>query len=534
MNIQFCGAAKTVTGSCFLVTTKERKFLVDCGLFQGSKSLKELNYGPFPFTPSEIDFVLLTHAHIDHCGLIPKLYKHGFRGPIYTTKATIGLCKVVLPDSGYIQEMEVVRKNRKLARSGRPLLEPIYTAEDAQNCLGLFKSFPYETPFIAAPGIRVKFYDAGHILGSAMIEITLEKEGTEKRIVFTGDIGNTDTAIVEDPTKIKQADLVVMESTYGDRYHLETEDRLAALVRVVKETMAKGGNLVIPSFAVERTQDLVYCLKIMKGKKLIPPVDIYIDSPMAVEATKVFIQNPEFFDQEATLRIKGKGAEALFTGEDIHYVLSTEQSIALNKVRGGAIIISASGMADAGRIKHHLKHNLWRPESTVLFVGYQAQGTLGRRILDGQKKVRIHGEQIAVKANVERIDDFSAHADQSGLLEWLKGFQTIPRQIVLVHGESNALKTLQRVIDRELGVKAQIAEYGMIYDPATAAVVAEKRDYPFPLPVTTALEPCLQDAFTLIAENILLRSQAQGCEPKLMQRLLAQLAEIQRELQKVD
>ena len=533
MNIQFYGAAGTVTGSCFLVTTEQNKFLVDCGLFQGSKALKELNYGPFPFEPTEIDFILLTHAHIDHCGLIPKLYKKGFRGHIYATKATTELCSVVLPDSGHIQEMEVERKNRKLARSGETLLEPIYTAEDARNCLQFFRSYQYEQQFVATPGIKVKFYDAGHILGSAMVEILLKKQGTEKKIVFTGDVGNTDTAIVEDPTKIKEADIVVMESTYGNRYHLETEDRLEALARVVKQTMLKGGNLVIPSFAVERTQDLVYYLKIMKDKGQIPPVDIYIDSPMAVEATKVFMQNPECFDEEASIMIKGKGAETLFTGEDIHYVLSTEDSIALNKVKGGAIIISASGMADAGRIKHHLKHNLWRPESTVLFVGYQAQGTLGRRILDGHKKVRIHGEQIAVNATVEKIDDFSAHADQAGLLEWLKGFEKTPQQIILVHGEDEALATLQRVIKRELGVKAQIAEYGMIYDIAIEEPVLEKAKLPFTTTVTVALEPSLKDAFTIIAENILLQSKQQGHDPKVLQRLLAQLAEIERELQKV-
>jgi metallo-beta-lactamase family protein len=533
MDIQFYGAAGTVTGSCFLVTTEQYKFLVDCGLFQGSKALKELNYGPFPFEPQEIDFILLTHAHIDHSGLIPKLYKKGFRGNIFTTKATTELCSVVLPDSGHIQEMEVERKNRKLARSGGILLEPIYTAKDARDCIRLFRSYHYEQQFEVVPGIKIKFYDAGHILGSAMIEVLIKDKGIEKKIIFTGDIGNTDTALVEDPTKIKEADIVVMESTYGNRYHLETEDKLEALARVVKQTMFKGGNLVIPSFAVERTQDLVYYLKIMKDKGQIPPVDIYIDSPMAVEATKVFIQNPECFDEEASIMIKGKGAETLFTGKDIHYVLSTEDSIALNKIKGGSIIISASGMADAGRIKHHLKHNLWRPESTVLFVGYQAQGTLGRRILDGEKKVRIHGEQIAVNATVERIDDFSAHADQAGLLEWLKGFEKTPQHIILVHGEEEALATLQRLIKRELGIKAQIAEYGMIYDVVLEEPVLGKVEMPVVASVAATLEPSLRQAFIMIKENILLQSKQQGCDTKVLQRLLAQLAEIERELQKV-
>jgi len=532
MNIQFFGAAGTVTGSCFLVTTEHSKFLVDCGLFQGSKILKELNYGDFPFNPQEIDFVLLTHAHIDHSGLIPKLFKKGFFGFVYATKATTELCSVVLPDSGHIQEMEVERKNRKLLRCGGTLIEPIYTAEDARDCLQYFKTYNYEEPFEVAPGISVKLYDAGHILGSAMIKLIINEKGKERKVVFTGDIGNTDAAIIDDPAKIKEADIVVMESTYGNRYHIETEHKLDALARVVNETMAKGGNLVIPSFAVERTQDLVYYLKIMKDKGLIAPADIYIDSPMAVEATKVFMQNPEYFDAEVCELIKGKGAECLFTGEDIYYVVSTEESIALNKIKSGAIIISASGMADAGRIKHHLKHNLWRSECTVLFVGYQAEGTLGRRILDREDTVRIHGEQIAVNSRIERIDDFSAHADQEGLLEWLKGFEKAPGKVILVHGEEDALNTMQRLIECDLKIESKIAEYGMIYDLETETPIIERVEIPVAKVVASSLEPSLVQAFMLIKENILLQAK-ERCDTKVLQRLLAQLSEIERELRRV-
>jgi len=535
MNVQFFGAAGTVTGSCFLVTTEHCKFLVDCGLFQGSKILKELNYGDFPFKPQEIDFVLLTHAHIDHSGLIPKLFKKGFYGNVYATKATTELCSVVLPDSGHIQEMEVERKNRKLARSGGTLLEPIYTAEDARNCMEYFKSCNYEEQFEVAPGVSVKYYDAGHILGSAMIKVVIEDEGVERRVVFSGDIGNTDAAIVDDPTKIKDADVVIMESTYGNRYHIETENKLDALARVVTQTLQKGGNLVIPSFAVERTQDLVYYLKIMKDNGQIPPADIYIDSPMAVEATKVFMKNPECFDDEVAKTIKGKDAASLFTGEDIHYVISTEESIALNKVKRGAIIISASGMADAGRIKHHLKHNLWRSECTVLFVGYQAEGTLGRRILDGEDVVRIHGEEIAVNATIERIDDFSAHADQEGLLEWLKGFEKVPAQVVLVHGEEEALDTLQRLIESELKLKTKIAEFGMIYDLKMEESVTREGELPAAAEATvvaSTIEPSLAQAFMLIKDNIRIQAK-ERCDTKVLQRLLAQLAEIERELRRV-
>ena len=535
MNVQFYGAAGTVTGSCFLVTTDQCRFLVDCGLFQGSKILKELNYGDFPFAPQEIDFVLLTHAHIDHSGLIPKLFKNGFHGNVYATKATIELCSVVLPDSGHIQEMEVERKNRKLARSRGTLLEPIYTAEDARNCMKYFQKCNYEEQFEVAPGVLVKYYDAGHILGSSMIKLIITEEGIERTVVFSGDIGNTDAAIVEEPTKIKKADVVIMEATYGNRYHIETENKLDALARVVMQTLQKGGNLVIPSFAVERTQDLVYYLKIMKDNGQIPPVDIYIDSPMAVEATKVFMQNPECFDDEVSGIIKGKGAASLFTGKDIHYVLSTEESIALNKVKSGAIIISASGMADAGRIKHHLKHNLWRPECTVLFVGYQAEGTLGRRILDGEDTVRIHGEQIAVNATIERIDDFSAHADQEGLLEWLKGFEKAPAQVILVHGEEDALDTLQRLIVCDLKIETKIAEYGMIYDLKMEEPIMREVELPAAASaaaVASMIEPNLTQAFMMIKDRIILQAK-QRCDTKVLQRLLAQLAEIERELRRV-
>lgn len=533
MQIQFCGAAGSVTGSCFLVTTESSKFLVDCGLFQGSKELKELNYGPFLFDPETIDFVLLTHAHVDHSGLLPKLYKKGFRGQIYATKATKELCSVVLPDSAHIQEMEVERKNRKLARSGSALLEPIYTVEDARKCMELFVSCHYEKEFSPVSGIVVKYYDAGHILGSGMVEIVVCEEQKEKKLVFTGDIGNTNQALVEDPTKIKAADIVVMEATYGNRYHLDVGNKLKELARVVNQTMEKGGNLVIPSFAVERTQDLVYYLKIMKEKGEIPPVDIYIDSPMAVEATKVFIQNPECFDEEVCVSIKGKGAEELFEGPDIHYVVSADDSIAVNKIKSGAIIISASGMADAGRIKHHLKHNLWRMESTVLFVGYQAEGTLGRRILEGEKKVKIHGEEIAVKATIERIDDFSAHADQKGLIEWLKGFEQIPGKVILVHGEEEGLETLQRVIRREIGIQAQIAEFGMVYDPDCDCEEKIRREIAASSATVAAdLAPELGQALSVIKGEINKQAKQQCSDTKILQRLMAHIWEIERELQK--
>ncbi len=529
MYIQFYGAAGTVTGSCFLVTTKNERFLVDCGMFQGSKELKEHNYQEFPFDPAKIDFVLLTHAHIDHSGLIPKLYKKGFNGLVYTTKATQELCAVILPDSGHIQEMEVERKNRKLLRKGSPPIEPIYTVKDAEDCLQNFRGYQYEENIEITPRVKVRFQDAGHILGSAFIEVCLKEDGISKKIVFSGDIGNINQPIVDDPTIIKEADIVVMESTYGNRYHLEVEDRLEILTRVVKNTMKKGGNLIIPAFAVERTQDLIYHLKELKEKGVLPEIKIYIDSPMAVEATKVFMRNPQFFDEEAQAVLEKEGPERFFTGEGIHYVRTAEESMQLNKIKSGAIIISASGMAEAGRIKHHLKHNLWRPECTILFVGYQAEGTLGRRILDGEKKVKIHGEEVAVKADIVKIDGFSAHADQKGLVEWLKGFRKTPGKVFLVHGEEDALKTLQRVILSETGIRAEIPAYGARYDISSDTMTTEPV---MPKAVPAGVNEELRNAFDIIKGRIEELAKMPGNDTRLLQRLLAQIYEVEREIYK--
>ena len=530
MNIQFCGAAGTVTGSCHLVTCGKSRFLVDCGMFQGSKELKERNYVDFMFNPAEIDFVLLTHAHIDHSGLIPKLYKHGFKGAVYATKATKELCSIMLPDSAYIQEMEVERKNRKVSAADRALAPAYHTVEDARACLGLFTGCGYEEKIEITPEICVIFQDAGHILGSAIIEVHLREGEVEKKIVFSGDIGNLNQPIVDDPTHIKRADVVVMESTYGNRYHLEADNKLDVLANVVKATMKKGGNLVIPSFAVERTQDLVYELKKMSQEKRIPPVDIYIDSPMAVEATRVFIENQEFCTDEVFCRVKGEEARWFFEGPNIHYVLTAEESKTLNGMNR-IIIISASGMADAGRIKHHLKHNLWRPESTVLFVGYQAEGTLGRRILEGEKTVRIHGEEIAVKADIIRIDGFSSHADQKGLLQWLGGFKEGPERLFLVHGEEDALNTLRRVISLEMGIKAEIPVHASRYDLIageleTAPVLPTYRYTPRQVPAE------LLAAFEVIKGKINELSRRPG-RPQGLQRLLAQISEVEKEIARV-
>lgn len=459
MNIRFFGAAGSVTGSCHMLDTGKFKFLVDCGLFQGSNEIKERNYADFLFNPADVDFVLLTHAHIDHSGLIPKLCKKGFKGKIYCTNPTKDLCSILLPDTAHIQEMEVERKNRKLQRAGKDLLEPIFNMHDAEMAMQHFNGVSYGQIVEINDEIKVRFRDAGHILGSAIIEVFVSRDDKEEIFVFSGDLGNIDQPIVEDPTFLESADYIVMESTYGNRFHLETEDKITALAQIIKRTMRKGGNLVIPAFAVERTQDIIYYLKELIEKKEIPLVDIYIDSPLAVRATEIFSKFKQYYDKNAKSALLIDKEGDLFKFPRLKYSLSADDSKMINQIKGGAIIISASGMADAGRIKHHLKHNLWRPESSVLFVGYQAQGTLGRRILDGEKNVRIHGENIAVKADIYKIDGFSAHADQKGLLHWISKFKKKPKKIFVVHGEKDSAQELAKLIKEEFNISALVPNY---------------------------------------------------------------------------
>ena len=532
MRVQFLGAAKTVTGSCYLVETEKSRFLVDCGMFQGSKRIKENNYSDFSFNIKDIDFVVLSHAHIDHCGLLPKLYKHGYQGPTYTTITSKKLCHVVLPDSGYIQENEVERKNRKLVRTGAKLLEPIYTADDARDCLQYIEGKKYGEMLQVSEDVKICFQDAGHILGAAMIEVFVWENNQETKIVFSGDIGNLDQAIIKDPTTIHEADYVVMESTYGNRYHINFDNRLDMLTEVVKDAMDKGGNLIIPSFAVERTQDMVYTLKKLKDEGRIPEVDIYIDSPMALEATKIFVQSSELFDDEAKALMEGKKAESLFKDEHIHYVRSVEESMAVNQIKSGAVILSASGMCEAGRIKHHLKHNLWRPESTVLFVGYQAEGTLGRRILEGEKLVRIHGEEVRVKADIKEILDFSAHADQKGLINWLKGYDVkAPKQVFLTHGEPEAISVLEEQIIKTLGLGVIVPDMGSEYDldqikPEITRCIETVSEH-------KALAAEVDEAFDVIKNQVLDIARVPGQDRRVLEKLLAKIHEVEGDLGRI-
>jgi metallo-beta-lactamase family protein len=454
VQLTFHGAAECVTGSCFLLDTGKMRILVDCGLFQGSKEIRQRNYGHFPFSPQTIDLVLLTHAHIDHSGLIPKLVKEGFSGPILGTGCTVDLCHVLLPDSGSIQETEVQRKNRKAQRAGKPLVEPIYTMDDAYACLNQFRPVRYNQDIILGDGVRCRFRDAGHILGSALVEVWVREPGGETKIVFSGDLGNKNKPFVRDPEYVEEADYIVLESTYGDRVHQEdyagSRERLK---EVVWSTYRKGGNLLIPAFAVERTQELLYDLFAFTRAGEMPPMQIWLDSPLATAVTNIFGDHPHCFDDEASGMI-ACGIDPLGLPQ-LNHALTVEESKMLNQSPGGNIIIAGSGMCDAGRIRHHLKHNLWRPEATVLLVGYQAEGTLGRLLLNGAEKVRLFGEEIVVRADVVSVNGYSAHADQKMLREWVGALRRPPRQVFLVHGEQRAQLALRQVL-AEIGVAARI------------------------------------------------------------------------------
>lgn len=457
MKLTFCGGARTVTGSSYLLEAAGKKLLIDCGLFQGGRRMRERNFGNFLYDPAEIDYVILTHAHIDHSGLIPRLVKMGFRGRILATKATVDLASIMLQDSAFIQEMEAEWQNRKNRRSGREEVEPLYTVADAKACLPFFEGYDYYETYTLSPEIRLRFYDAGHILGSAIVELWVLEDGRLEKLVFSGDLGKPDQPIIRDPDVVEEADFVVIEGTYGARIHEHKKEKLEILERIINETVKQGGNIVVPAFAVGRTQELLYYLNQLIKENKIPNLPIYIDSPLAISATEIFARHPECFDI--------KMRQLLYNGRDPFnfpeaiYTRTMEESRAINELPGGVLIISASGMAEAGRIKHHLKHNLWRKDSTILFVGYQGQGTLGRRILDGAKKVTIFGEEIAVKARIACIDGFSAHADRNELLRWLRKFIKKPRQVILVHGEEDALVEFSAQVERELGMPTYIPSY---------------------------------------------------------------------------
>lgn len=466
MNITFYGAAQNVTGSCHMVEVAGHKFLIDCGLFQGSLTNQMMNYEDFPFNIQEVEFVILTHAHIDHSGRIPKLYKAGYKNPIYCTTATHELCKIMLPDSGHIQETEIEWVNRKRMRAGKAPNDPIYTEQDAIDCLEIFAGIDYGTRVTINENISFELTDAGHMLGSSVVHLYLTEDGVEKKVVFTGDLGNTNLPIINDPEPIDSADVLVMESTYGDRLHSSISDQSDKFIQIILETIRRGGNVIIPSFAVGRTQELLYEInKYLTDDTLreeLEKIPVYVDSPLAVNATKIFEAQQSYYDEEA-LRYLLKGDNPLIF-DNLHFVETSEGSMALNEDPVPKIIISASGMCEVGRIKHHLKHNLYRPESTILFVGYQAEGTLGRKIIDGEKLVKIFGEEIAVNAEIKYLDAFSGHADRDGLINWIGAMNKKPEHIFIVHGEIEAQTVLKEYIEQGFKIESTIPAYQEQYD----------------------------------------------------------------------
>ena len=471
MKITFLGATKMVTGSNFLVEGAGKKFLVDCGMYQGGDRDEMQNHEPFAYDVNEIDFMLLTHAHIDHSGRIPKLYKEGYRNPVITTKATRDLCSIMLPDSGHIQEQEIEWRNRKRMREGKEALPPLYTAQDAIDTMEIFKPVNYDEIIEIDPNIYVRFNDAGHMLGSAIIEIWVKEDGKETKAVFTGDLGNNDIPLLSSPTMIDNCDYLVLESTYGGRLHIRNDEKANLFLNIVSETLDKGGTVVIPSFAVGRTQEILYELNNLKDAQdseefkkkyaTLMKAPVYVDSPLAISATEVFRENANLFDEETQALIERGDNPLEFPG--LQFTRTADESKALNEKNESAIIISASGMCEVGRIKHHLKHHLWDPNSTVLFVGYQAPGTLGRRIVDGEKVVRIFGEEIAVNARIEYIEGYSGHADQEWLMNFIYSFITKPKHVFLVHGEPNGQEILKAKIEEEAKLPVIIPEYGQTY-----------------------------------------------------------------------
>lgn len=504
MRITFMGAAETVTGSCYLVETEQTSFLVDCGMHQGQAIETRLNRVPFPFDINQIDFMLLTHAHIDHSGRIPKLFVDGFNKDIFATKATAELCGIMLPDSGHIQEMEQEWQSRKNTRADKPAQEPLYTMQDGIDACRLFKKVLYDTEFRPAPDVRVIMRDAGHILGSAILEIWIKENNgkgeEETKIVFSGDLGNKGVPIMRDPTVIDGTDYLVIESTYGDRIHENSVNKVDRFVNIINETIAQGGNVIIPSFAIGRTQEIIYELnreeeKYRDQRSQFMQTPVYVDSPLAVNATRIFRENEDCFDEEARQYIANGDNPLDFP--NLHFTASVEESKALNMSQESKIIISASGMCDAGRIKHHLKHNLWRKDSAVIFVGYQAIGTLGRRLVEGADKVRIFDEEIAVKARIETIEGFSGHADRDGLLEWIGAMKKKPARIMLVHGEPEVIVRFSRAIAEKFGIETHIPKLdetvvlgGQVSREKT---MTARRELPVEAPLSAVISPSLDD-----------------------------------------
>ncbi len=466
MKLKFIGAAHEVTGSCTLLNACGKHILIDCGMEQGGDTYENCE---LPILPGQIDAVCLTHAHIDHSGMIPALVAAGYSGPVYTTEATKKLCEIMLSDSAHIQEQEAEWKNKKAMRAGDDECVPVYTIADAIKSLELFEGYGYNEPIEIFDGITISFSDAGHLLGSASILITVKEENDTKKILFSGDLGNVDRPLIRNPQKPPCADYVVIESTYGDRIHGERPDYIMQLTKIMQETFAKGGNLVIPSFAIGRTQELLYLFRTIKEQRLVKGCEnfiVYVDSPLAVEATKIYQDNLiDYYDAE-TLDLVRQGINPIvFPG--LRLSVTSEESKAINLDEVPKVIISASGMCEAGRIRHHLKHNLWRANSTILFVGYQAEGTFGRKLINGAKRVNLFGEDIQVNATIENMVGISGHADRDMLLGWLDLMETPPQKVFVNHGEDVVCESFAQTIQNKLKLQTSVPYSGDEYDLVT-------------------------------------------------------------------
>ncbi len=514
MKITCLGAARCVTGSCYLIEGA-KKYLVDCGLFQGGKEIEKLNREPWGFEPGEIAAVFLTHAHIDHCGRLPKLVRDGFRGKIYATRPTVELTKILLLDSGHIQEIEAELQSRKNRRRGRSDLMPLYTVADAEACFPLLEIIPKDKTVPIEDDLRVSFRNAGHILGSSILEIWCGPETAAHKVVFSGDLGRKDQLILKDPEPILTADSLFVESTYGDRNHKTFEASEEELIEAIHHSYRSGEKVIIPAFAVERTQELLYVIGECFRNGRIPSMPVYLDSPLAIDATEVFRRRQDEYDEAATEMVRN-GIDP-FSFPELVLSRTTEESIAINQKTGSAIVIAGSGMCTAGRIKHHLKHNLWRPGASLVIVGFQAAGTLGRSIVDGQRAVKIYGERIMVRAKVFTIGGFSAHADQSQLLSWVSHFEDPKLRVHVIHGEPRSSEAFAALVKDRLGLPSHVPNLG---DVITLHPIEAKAVPVAPVPEAAAqrfdrfmarlatLPPALQAKLWAQMEADLARSEA--------------------------
>lgn len=458
MKIKFMGAARTVTGSCYILETNGHRFAVDCGMHQGNAEIEKRNNDVSAYDPARIEFFLITHAHIDHSGLLPRMVQKGFHGRIYATPPTRDLLEIMLLDSAHIQEMEAQWKSKKRLRHGEKNVEPLYTQKDAGATMPLFQTVPYDKPFEPCQGVTVAFRDAGHILGASMVELLIAENGNRTKVIFSGDVGRPAQLMMQDPTIQNTADYLFLESTYGNRNHKNEADSLDELAEAIQYSYGRGEKVIIPAFAVERTQEIIYSLRLLaKDGRLPADMAVYVDSPLAIRATEIFRRYRDYLDGE-TKELFRNGENPLDLPQ-LHFTLTSQESVAINTMPGPAVVISASGMADAGRIKHHLRHNVWREGASVVFVGFQAQGTTGRKLVDGAQKIRIFNEDVTVKAKVFTINGFSAHAGQSQLLDWLSHFQTNGMQIFLVHGEFSGQQVLAGLIKERFGFPVLIPDY---------------------------------------------------------------------------